>query len=72
MDSFNLESDITNFYNFSDQLRLICSSYLNEKLDEDKLVNALEGIAILIEAHTDKTFDSFKKTLFLDEYNQLN
>lgn len=71
MDRFDLESDITGFYNFSDQLRLICSSYLDDKLDEDRLVNALEGIAVLIDLHADKTFDSFKQILYLDNYKTI-
>ena len=67
-DRFDLETDILQFSNFSDQIRLVCYSYFNGKLDEDKMADALEGIAVLIELHQDKTFDSFKQIFKLDEY----
>jgi hypothetical protein len=68
-DRFDLEQDILNFSNFSDQLRLVCDSFLEGKLDDDKMTNALEGIAVLIELHQEKTFDSFKQSFNLDNYN---
>jgi hypothetical protein len=68
-DRSDLELDILNFANFSDQIRLVCEYFMEGKIDEDKLISSLEGIAILIELQQDKTFDSFKQTFKLDEYS---
>lgn len=69
MDRFNLEADITQFSTIADQIRMISSAYSNRQLSEDKLLDSLEGVAILIELHQDKTFDSYKKCFSLDEYS---
>lgn len=71
-DRFELEQDIMQFSNFADQLRLISDSFLEGKLDEDKMANAIEGVAILIELHQEKTFDSFRQSLKLDQYYDRN
>lgn len=70
-DRFELEQDIVQFASFADQLRLISDSFLEGKLDDDKIANALEGVAILIELHQEKTFDSFKQSFNLDEYGTI-
>lgn len=67
-DTADLEQDILSFSNFSDQIRLICDHFLERKIDEDKLISGLEGIAILIELQQDKTFDTFKQIFKLDEH----
>lgn len=71
MDSFDLESDILQFSNYAEQARLICRGFTEGSLDNDSLINALEGLAVLIELHEGKTFDSFKKVLKLDEYSEI-
>lgn len=67
--SFNLENNISQFSNYADQIRLISKSFFEGNIDEDKLLGALEGVAILIELHENKTFDSFKRSFKLDEYS---
>jgi hypothetical protein len=68
----DLEIDIVNFSLFSDQVRLVARGISEGKLDNDGILNSLEGIAVLIELHQDKTFDTFKQTFNLDEYNVLD
>lgn len=68
MDRFELESEILQFSNFSDQLRLISSAYVEGNLDDDRLINSLEGLAVLIELYQEKLFNSYKKCFALDEY----
>ena len=73
MDTFDLEMNILQFGNYADQIRLICRAFLNETEEDilyrqEKLVNALEGLAVLIELQENKTFESYKKTFKLDEY----
>lgn len=70
-DEFDLENNINQFGIFAEQIRLISRSFLNGQLNEDNLTNALEGLAVLIELHENKTFDSFKSALKLDEYSKI-
>jgi hypothetical protein len=69
-DRFELETNISQFLNFSDQVRLVNNYIYEDKLNKDQIFNALEGIAVLIELHQEKTFDSFKQAFKLDEYNK--
>lgn len=67
-DRTDLETDIVNFSLFSDQIRLVARGISEGTLDSDGILNSLEGIAVLIELHQYKTFDTFKQTFNLDEY----
>jgi hypothetical protein len=68
MDRFDLEQKITKTSIFSDHLRDLSSSILEHDLSTDEIVNALEGLAILIESHERSLFDTFAKTFKLDGY----
>ena len=67
-DRFKLEEQILNTSNFSDQIRLISKNISDYQLDNDQIVNVLEGLAILIELHTNDLFTTFKQAFNLDEY----
>jgi len=67
-DRFKLEEQILNTSNFSDQIRLISKNISDYQLDNDQIVNVLEGLAILIELHTNDLFVTFKQAFNLDEY----
>jgi hypothetical protein len=67
-DRFKLEEQILNTSNFSDQIRLISKNVSDYQLDNDQIVNVLEGLAILIELHTNDLFTTFKQAFNLDEY----
>lgn len=67
-DRFDLESKITDTYNFVTNINDLSESISNTNLSEDEIVNALNGLSILLKCHTDKLFEVFSQTLKLDEY----
>ena len=42
---------------------------MTKQLTKDETVNAIEGLAVLIEVHERVLFDTFVQTLKLDKYN---
>lgn len=70
MDRFELENKINQTTNFADQLRSIAGAVLENNMSEDRLANVLEGLAILIELHTDETFEVFKQAFRLGNYSE--
>ena len=67
-DRFDLESKITDTYNFVTHINDLSDSVCNGNLSEDEIVNALNGLAILLKCHTDKLFEVFSEALKLDGY----
>lgn len=69
-DRFELENRITQFGNFSALIRDLSHNILEHDLSVDEICNILEGIAGLIDNHERITFDVFKQSFNLDEYNE--
>lgn len=69
MDRFDLEQKITKTSIFADHLRDLSSSILEHGLTNDEIVNAIEGMAVLIESHERSLFDIFVQTFKLDGYH---
>lgn len=69
-DRFDLESKITDTYNFVTHINDLSDSVCNGSLSEDEIVNGLNGLAILLKCHTDKLFEVFTQALKLDGYNE--
>jgi len=67
-DRFDLESKITDTYNFVTNINDLSESVSNRSLSEDEIANALNGLAILLKCHSDKLFEVFTQALKLDEY----
>ena len=67
-DRFDLESKITDTYNFITHINDLSDSVCNGNLSEDEIVNALNGVAILLKCHTNKLFEVFSQALKLDDY----
>jgi hypothetical protein len=67
-DRFDLESKITDTYNFVNHLNDLSYAVLENNLTEDELANALHGLAVLVKVHSDKLFQVFSEALKLDEY----
>lgn len=65
-DRFDLESKITDTYNFINHLNDLSESVSNGNLDNDAIVNALNGLAVVLKCHTDKLFEVFTQALTLD------
>ena len=69
-DRFDLESKITDTYNFVTHINDLSDSVLNGNLSQDEISNALNGLAILLKCHSDKLFEVFSQALKLDGYNE--
>jgi len=70
-DRFDLENEIMRTTNYADDLRTITESMINDSLDNmdvDKYINAIEGVASLIEMHSNKMFDTMGQCFKLDAY----
>jgi hypothetical protein len=67
---FDLEQEICQVANFSNHLRNINTSILEHELSQDEIVNALEGLAVLIQSYENVLFDTFTQVLKLDKYNE--
>ena len=67
-DRFTLESKITDTYNFVTHINDLSDSVCNGNLSQDEIVNALNGLSILLKCHTDKLFEVFSQALKLDGY----
>ena len=67
-DRFELESKITDTYNFVTHIKDLSDSVSNSRLSEDEIVNGLNGLAILLKCHTDQLFEVFSQALKLDGY----
>lgn len=66
MDRFDLEAKISKTSVFADHLRDLCSIVLEHGMTDDEIVNAMEGLAILIESHEKVLFDIFVRVFQLD------
>lgn len=71
MDIYDLESKITQIHNYVDILNDISYGILEAGLTPDETVNAIEGLAVMLKLHADKTFDVYKKAYRLDEYKNI-
>lgn len=69
MDRFDLENKINRTSVFADHLRDLSSSILEHDLNTDEIVNAIEGLAVLIESHERSLFDTFIQVFKLDGYS---
>lgn len=68
-DRFDLESKITDTYNFINHLNDLSYAVLEGSLTEDEIADALHGLAVVLKCHTDKLFNVFTQALKLDSYN---
>lgn len=69
MDRFDLESKITETHNFVDRMNDISYGILEVGMTDDEVVNAIDGLAVLLKLHADKLFDVFIQVHKLDQYN---
>lgn len=72
MDRFDLEQKITETHNFVDRLNDISYGILECNLTNDEIVNALDGLAVMLKLHAEKLFDIYKEIHFLDQYSHEN
>lgn len=68
MDRFDLENKINQTYHFVDTLNDISYGVLEIGMTNDEIVNAIDGLAVMLKLHTDKLFDTFTQVHKLDGY----
>lgn len=71
-DRFNLEEEISQLHNFADNLGTICEGILEHNLDNDEIVNALEGLRVLLTLHSNKLHDTMSQCFHLDQYKSFD
>lgn len=68
-DRFELENEIASTHNFGSHLRDLANAVIDESIGVDELANALEGIAVLIDVHAQKMYDTMCEVLDLNEWS---
>lgn len=69
MNRFDLEEKINQTYNFVDTINDISYGVMEVGMTNDEIVNALDGLAVMLKLHTQKLFDTFTQTYQLDKHN---
>lgn len=67
-DRFNLEEEISTLYSISDQLATVCEAILEDRVTQDEIVNAIEGIRVIVNLQTHKLLDTMCQVLKLNSY----
>jgi len=71
-DRFDLENEISQLHNFADNLGTVCEGILEHNLDNDEIVNALEGLRVLLNLHANKLHDTMAQCFNLDQYKNIS
>jgi hypothetical protein len=67
-DRFDLENEIMTLNNLAENLGTISEGILEHGLSNDEVVNAIEGVRILLQLQSNKLMDTMCQCLKLDEY----
>ena len=63
-DRFDLEQNILDCWKITDDIELVCEYVLNdEKLDRDKIANALLGLQTIYSMKFEKTWTNFENVV---------
>lgn len=66
---FDLEDEIITLYSFSQQLETLNEGILEYDMNKDDIVNAIEGLRVMLELHTKRMMDTMCQCFKLDNYN---
>lgn len=69
---FNLEDEINTLYSYAEQLGNISEGILEHNLSQDDIVNAVEGLRVMINLQAQKLHDTMCQCFNLDQYSQIN
>ena len=73
-DRFDLEQEILQIKSYADNIRMIANRMIgddqNESIDIDFYWNALNGLAVLLDMHSDIMFDTMQQCFHLDSYKK--
>lgn len=71
-DRFDLEQEILQIKSYADNIRMTSNRMIdddqNESIDIDFYWNALNGVAVLLDMHSDVMFDTMQQCFKLDSY----
>lgn len=67
-DFFDLETEISTLYTFSDQLGLLSEGILEHNLGNDEVVNVIEGLRVTLNLQTQRLHDTMSQCFKLDNY----
>lgn len=71
-DRFDLEQEILQIKSYADNIRMTANRMIdddqNESIDIDFYWNALNGVAVLLDMHSDVMFDTMQQCFKLDSY----
>ena len=71
-DRFDLEDRISQTRNFVDTLNDISYGIMEGHMTNDEIVNALDGLAVMLKLHTQKLFDTFVQVHQLDGHKNFS
>ena len=69
-DRFDLEDEISALYSLSVNLETLREGILEYDLEKDEIVNALQGINVLLSLQTNKLMDTMTQCFKLNEYKE--
>jgi len=69
---FDLENEINTLYSFSNQLSLLSEGILEHDLNNDEVVNVIEGLRVTLDLQTQKLHDTMSQCFKLDQYSNSN
>ena len=67
-DRFDLENEINTLYTISNQLSLLSEGILEYELNNDEIVNVIEGLRVTLDLQTQKLHDTMSQCFKLDHY----
>ena len=70
-DRFNLENEISFLHTFVENLGSLSEGVLERDLDKDEIVNAVEGLRVMLDLHINKLFDTMQQCFQLDQYKDV-
>jgi hypothetical protein len=65
---FDLEQEISILYSYSEQLGGITEGILEYDMSKDDIVNAINGLRVMLDLHTQKMMDTLSQCFNLDKY----
>lgn len=65
---FDLEQEINTLYSYSEQLGGISEGILEYNMSSEDIVNAIEGLKVMLNLHTQKMMDTLSQCFHLDQY----
>jgi hypothetical protein len=69
-DRFNLEDEISALHNFADNLGTLSEGIMEQDLSKDEIVNAIEGLRVMLSLQANKLMDTMTQCFKLNDYKE--